>query len=229
MFKCVFISISRSAELSTVSKVRTPISGYEKEPLVSLEEAIKPLREKIPDVDRYVHSAKSNCKEPKDGLTQDESAAIMLYTMEWEESSLYRTINQALRTEDRRLIKPWFSYLKLVLTALRKLPSFEGIVWRGVQNDMSGQYETGNRGVWWGFSTATLNAAILESGQFLGQKGARTLFSIQCKDGKRLGCHSYFQNEEEILLLPGFCYEVVSVLKTAPDMHLINLKEIGMY
>jgi hypothetical protein len=210
-----------------VSKVKTPISGYEKEPLVSLEEAVKPLHKELPDADYYVRIAKDNCQEPKDGLTQDESAAIMLYTIEWQENPLYHVINQTLRTEDRRLIKPWFSYLKLVLTALRKLPSFEGIVWRGVRHDMSKQYEKGTRGVWWNFSAATLNAAILES--FIGQSGPRTVFSIQCKDGKRLGCHSSFPDEEEILLMPGYCYEVVSVLQTAPDMHLINLKDIGMY
>ncbi len=223
------IHVSRSTELSTVSNVRTPISGYEKEPLVSLEEAMKPLHEKIPDVDEYIGAAKANCREPKDGLTQDESAAIMLYTMECKENSVYLMVNQTLRSEDQRLIKPWFSYLKLVLTALRKLPAFEGTVWRAMTRNVSEQYKQGKRGVWWSFTTATLNAAILQSHQFLGQQGERTLFSIQCKDGKRLGCHSYFQQEEEILLLPGFCYEVVSVLQTAPDMHLINLKEIGTY
>jgi hypothetical protein len=207
----------------------TPIRGYEKKPLVSLEEAVIPLREIFHGVGEQVYYAKHNCQEPKDGLTQDESAAIMLYTMEWGDNSLYRVINQTLRTEDRSHIKPWFSYLKLVLTALRKLPSFEGIVWRAMKNNMSEHFIKGERGVWWSFSTATLNADVLEGGGFLGQTGGRTLFSIQCKDGKRLGSHSSFPQEEEILLLPGFCYEVLSVLRTAPDMHLISLKEIGIY
>jgi hypothetical protein len=102
-----------------------PISGYENEPLLSLEEACKPL-EKILDkeLQQNVMIAKMNSKEPEDGLTQDESASIHLYTMEWKisENSLYAVLNRTLRATDRRNLKPWFRYLKLFLTAFYKLP-----------------------------------------------------------------------------------------------------------
>ncbi|CAF4185605.1 unnamed protein product, partial [Rotaria sordida] len=61
-----------------------PIQGFEKMSLVSLEEAINPLRSIIPDVEQMAWIAKQNCNHPKDGLTIDESASIMLYTLEWE-------------------------------------------------------------------------------------------------------------------------------------------------
>ena len=37
-----------------------------------------------------------------------------------------------------------------------------------------------------------------------------------------------YPGEGEVLLMPGFYYEVISVLKTAKDMYLINLKEIDV-
>ena len=59
-----------------------PIRGYEKMPLVSLEEAVAPLVSILPEVQDYVYFAKQQCKPvPADGLTRDESASIILYTM----------------------------------------------------------------------------------------------------------------------------------------------------
>jgi hypothetical protein len=102
-----------------------PICGYEKEPLLSLEEACKPL-EKIIDeeLQQNIVIAKMNSTEPEDNLTVDESASIHLYTMEWQvpENSLYAVLNRTLRLADRRKLQPWFRYLKLFLTAFFKLP-----------------------------------------------------------------------------------------------------------
>lgn len=102
-----------------------PISGYEKEPLLSLEEACKPL-ENIMDEEltQNIMIAMMNSEEPEDGLTPNESASIHLYTMEWRihENSLYVVLNNALRLADRRKLLPWFKYLKLFLTAFFKLP-----------------------------------------------------------------------------------------------------------
>ena len=60
-----------------------PISGYASEPLLSLEEACEPLIDMIPRLAVHMWIAKENSSNPEDGLTQDESAAIRLYTMEW--------------------------------------------------------------------------------------------------------------------------------------------------
>ena len=102
-----------------------PISGYEREDLVSIEEACKPL-EKVLDheLKQNISIAKMNSTERKYGLTQDEAAAIHLYTMEWDEreNSLYMVLNQTLRAADRTKLRPWFKYLKLFLTGFFKLP-----------------------------------------------------------------------------------------------------------
>jgi hypothetical protein len=86
--------------------VMTPIRGYDKMPLVSLEQAVKPLIPHVPDIEHMVDIAKKRCKNPPpDELTIDQSAAIILYTLEWEpkEGSVYYILNKALRTEDRQV------------------------------------------------------------------------------------------------------------------------------
>lgn len=102
-----------------------PISGYEREPLMSLEEVCKPLEHLFDhELTQNIVIAKMNSTEPEHGLTQDESASIHLYTMEWDvrENSLYMILNQTLRLVDRVKLRPWYRYLKLFLTALFKLP-----------------------------------------------------------------------------------------------------------
>ncbi|CAM4891511.1 unnamed protein product, partial [Rotaria socialis] len=76
-------SATRFADLGALPKrMLAPIEGYEKTPLVTLEEAVKSLVKIVPKVERNVFIVKQNCQEPEDGLTTDESAAIMLYTYE---------------------------------------------------------------------------------------------------------------------------------------------------
>ena len=142
--------------------------------------------------------------------------------------SLYHLLNQSLRAENRGELIPWFSYLKLLLTAFYKLPSQGGIVWRGVRDvDLSSKYKKGTKFAWWGVSSCTTDIEVLESEQFLGKHGLRTLFSIDCINGKSIVKHSYFKNtEKEIILMPGSYFEVVGQLNSGSQLHIIQLKEI---
>ena len=108
-----------------LKQMLTPISGYEDEPLLRLDQACKPLGKILnKELDQNIKIATWNSTEPEDGLTPDESASIQLYTMEWKkpEDSLYAVLNQTLRSADRKKLQPWFKYLKLFFTALYKLP-----------------------------------------------------------------------------------------------------------
>jgi hypothetical protein len=209
-------------------QILLPIEGHEKIPLVSLEEAVQPLLSILPDIRRKVHTAKLKCKNPADGLTPDESAAIMLYTMEWEpqDQCLYFALNARLRAADRKLLKPWFLYLKLILTGLSRLPSIQRTVYRGVRLDLSSTHQENEQFFWWGFSSCTTTMNVLKSDQYLGSSGIRTLFHIECENGKDIRRHSYYEKEDEILLLPASYFQVTSYLKMAPDLHAIQLKEI---
>jgi hypothetical protein len=197
-------------------------------PLVSLEEAVIPLIPILPDIRRKVHTAKLKCTIPADSLTPDQSAAIMLYTMDWEpqDECLYVVLNAHLRAADRKKLKPWFLYLKLILTGLSRLPSIKRTVYRGVKLDLSSEHREGEQFFWWGFSSCTTEMNVLKSDQFLGDSGTRTLFHIECMNGKDIGRHSYYQTENEILLLPATYLEVKSSFEMAAGLHVIQLKEI---
>ena len=209
-------------------RILMPIDGYQDTPLVPLVDAVKPLITQLPRIEKYVDVAKLRCADiPPDGLTVDESASIMLYTMEWtpREQCLYFALNTALRDVDRNKLKPWFSYLKLVLTALFRLPSVSRTVYRGVTRDLSGDYTKGEIVTWWALSSCTSSLEVLKKDQFLGKTGTRTLFAIECTSGKDISRHSYYRRENEVLLLPARQLEVISCLEPATDLHMIQLQE----
>jgi hypothetical protein len=206
----------------------TPLRGYTRKPLVPLEEAVKQLHELVDEVDSRVWTAMNRSKNPSDTLTQDESAAIVLYTMEWDPDhpSLYSVLNETLRFEDRRKLIPWFSYLKLLLTSLFKLPSIPCTIWRGVKGDLSSNYKVGEFYTWWAFSSCTASINVLESDQYLGQSGTCTLFTIECINGKKIKQHSYFAQEDEVLLLPCTYFEIIGHLSRDDGLHIIHVREV---
>ncbi|CAF0828546.1 unnamed protein product [Adineta ricciae] len=206
-----------------------PIEGFQNFPLVSLEKSVEPIVSICPDILRRVYIAMENCKDrTREQLTVDEAASIYLYTMSWKpkKECLYVALNSVLRTENRDEITPWYLYLKLVLTALTRLPSCEVVVWRGVKRDLADQYEVGKTYVWWAFSSCTKSLQVLESEHFLGKTGERTLFNIQCENGKAIASYSHFPVEEEIMILPATQFIVCGKLNPSPNLHIIQLKEI---
>jgi hypothetical protein len=205
------------------TKTLTPIKGYETKELVSLEEAVTEIEPPIPDLDSMVWTAKRNSRNPSDGLTSDESASIHLYTLEWPEShhSLYSLLNKKLRSEKRNELRSWHSYLKLFLTALYKLPSLKATVWRGIRGNVSDLYQEDF--IWWGASSCTETMKVME--KFVGRSGVRTLFQIDCINGKAISSHSLYKDEKEIILMPGTYLRVVDKWSPADDLYIIRLRE----
>ncbi len=130
-------TVSNDAQLS-------PIYGYQSQPIVSLDKALEPIRSLIDNLVDYIKVAKERCHYPSEhGLTKDQSASIYLYTMEWGNDSFYRVFNAALRIQDRSALKPWFAFLKLFDTALKKLPHLKQNVWRGIRSALDKEYKKG--------------------------------------------------------------------------------------
>ncbi|CAF4971049.1 unnamed protein product [Rotaria sp. Silwood1] len=208
-----------------------PISGYEEEPVLSLEHVCKSLEDILDEeLKQNIVIAKANSAEPEDGLTQDESASIRLYTMKWKktENSLYAVLNRTLCMANRRKLQPWFKYLKLFLTAFFKLPPTEyQTMWRGVPEDLSTIYPTGKEFTWWGISSCTSSISVLESSKYVGTSGARTMFSIETNSGKLIRSDSDFQEEDEILLPPGIYLKVIDTFSSVNGLHVIHLREIS--
>ena len=209
-------------------KSTKPIPSFDDLAIVSLEKAVETIVSLVPDVKKMVTKVKEKCDRPKDDLTTDESASIMLYSLEWtpRENSFYVVLNNTLRSEDEEKLKPWALYLKLFVTSLEKLPTLSQTIYRGIKMDLSAQYPQGKTFVWWAFSSCTTSIQVLQSEQFLGKTGARTLFNINCESGKDIRQHSFFPTEDEILLIAARKFEVVSCLDSGNDLFIIQVKEI---
>jgi hypothetical protein len=109
------------------------IAGYEREPIVSLEEALEPFLGKIPHLKYQISEAKSNCRHPsKHHLTSDESAALYLYLIIEDEDTVHHHLQMAWDKNNRTQMKPWLKYLKLLSNGLNKLPDTTLEVWQGM-------------------------------------------------------------------------------------------------
>ncbi|CAF1070373.1 unnamed protein product [Rotaria sordida] len=207
-----------------------PIVGYAQEPLLPLFKACAPLIDIVHNLSFYIEMALYETpEEPSDGLTIDESAAIRLYTIEWDEPhpSLYSMLNHALMNDHREHLRPYFKYMKLFLTALAKLPCVPLLtIWRGAAKNMSEEFLPGTPVIWWAVSSCTTSLTVLENNMYLGETGDRTLFSIEAINGRKIRAHSHFVTEEEVLLLPGTHMIVQSQLNPAPNLHIIHLKQV---
>ncbi|CAF1206937.1 unnamed protein product [Adineta steineri] len=174
----------------------SPIFGYEDSPILTLEEAVEKLIPLVPDVLTYVITAKKKYNQHSDLLTEDESAAIYLYSMP---SSFYSSLNNTLRAENRHALKPWFTYLKLLMTALNKLPSIKAVVWRGVYGDITSVFANNNIEIWWSVNSTSMDLKSVQP--FLDQRG--TLFAIEAMNGKDVSQFSAIPDEKEVILMPG--------------------------
>ena len=207
-----------------------PIRGFENQPLVSLDEATEPLIGVVQEIEHMVYNIQQSDIQANNGLTVDESSSIALYSMEWSprEQSFYMILNETLRNPEREeFLPPWLKFLKLFFTALSKLPSTNHrIIYRGVKIDLRSRYKQGARIIWWGFSSCTKTLGVLEKEQFVGKNGTRTLFTIECETGKDIRQHSFFPKEDEILLLPGREFQVISSADMGNQLTMIQLKEV---
>src|ERR1700722_16502835 len=145
---------------------RSPIYGYQHLPVLTLEKAVERIVPLIPGLANYVAQAKENCNRNSTFLTWDESAAIYLYSMP---IPFFSHLNDTLRAEKRRLLKPWFAFLKLFMTALEKLPSLEITVWRGVVSNVSSDFVDNSEEIWWSVNSCSKNPTVVEA--FVGDMG----------------------------------------------------------
>ncbi|UJR32741.1 hypothetical protein I4U23_020200 [Adineta vaga] len=192
---------------STLSEIRSrnqsPIYGYQHLEITSLEQAVDEIKLIVPGLEEYVHLAKRNCNRKSSVLTWDESAAIYLYSMPIPFFSL---LNKYLRVENRNALKPWFGFLKLFMTALEKLSSYNNIAWRGVACDFGSGFSDGNMQIWW---------------RELG-----TIFTIETTNARDITIFSTFQDEQEVILMPGSCIRMLSKpLNFKNSLFIVHLKE----
>jgi len=212
----------------------SPIQGLLEAPLLSLQKALDHACEGEAELQKTEWSSKITkaldfaAKKKKNrsafvDLSDEEVAAIHLYT---QETPLYAILNARLRAEEREGLKPFLPYVKLLLSALYKLPPVSALVYRGVKKDLSTEIAKGKAYIWWPFSSTTSSIETLQSEKFLGKKGKRSLFTLHIISGVDIKNFSAFgQTEKEILLLPGTCLVVESILNTGSGAHIYQLRE----
>lgn len=153
------------------------------------------------------------------GLSIDERAAIYLYTMEVRPG--YRELNVRLRG-DLAAARPYFSFAKLLNSALAKLPIFEGGIWRALTNVDASAYSVEDRLSWSQFNSCTVASDTVQ--QFLGP-GQSLLFMIDAGHcGVDIRQYSAL-DESDVLLPAGVEVEVLMIL---PDRHrtIMHVKQI---
>ena len=147
------------------------------------------------------------------GMDNDRAMAIYLYTVE---SPLYSKLNDALRGEDRSILKEHlFPYLRILLEAFACFPrsSTPLTVNRGVKLDLASmypdEYAEDNSFVWFALSSCTRTIAVLKN--FLGTTGPRTIFQITTQKAIDISVYS----------------AIVSAV--SPNISRINFKAIHIY
>ena len=164
------------------------ISGYQHLPIVSLEQSVEKIVPFVPDVKNLVNRATEHCRKgPR--LSDNESAAIYLYTME---TSFYKILNQALRAKNPQSLEPWLMFLKLFISALDKLPSLPIIVWQGITDNFHGSHFVKDQMYTWS-SINSCSSDVNVARLYVGPGGI--LFCINAIHGKDITEYSEFQGE----------------------------------
>lgn len=216
----------RFTDIQLTNKRLPACYGYITSKLLSLEEAIEPICNLLPELKRFARLAKRHCTYPNEhDLTKDEAAAIYLYTMDMsDETRFTRRLNETLRAENRSDVRPWFPYLKLLDSAVSKLPTFKGIVWGGTNTDVSQAFKSNEKITWWSITSCSTTVSVIQS--FFGTSTQSTLFKIECVNGKSIEAYTCYPNENEIILMPGSTFQTISdPLNYDDGIHIVQLKE----
>ncbi|MER5989368.1 ADP-ribosyltransferase domain-containing protein [Streptomyces viridosporus] len=201
------------------------ITGVFDTPLMDFREAVAPVAALLRGLDRHVDRSyefgKRRADEAPGGLSADAVAALHLYTCE---SAFYREINAVLRSPDRTRLVPYLPYLRLLFSAVSRLPVRTDPLWRGVSLDLRAQYPLGRTVTWWGVSSCTSELGVAKA--FLGSRGKRTLFEVVPARAVGIRDFSAFTGEEEFVLLPGTRLKVTDVVAGRGGLCTVRLTEL---
>ncbi|WP_327351156.1 ADP-ribosyltransferase domain-containing protein [Streptomyces sp. NBC_01304] len=217
--------LERLASVKDEGLVLPAITGVFDTPLMDFRDAVTPVARLLSGLDGHVKLShdfgKRRADETVGALSADAIAALYLYTCE---SAFYREINAVLRTPDRSKLVPYLPYLRLLFSAVSRLPARTEPLWRGVSLDLRAQYPVGRTVAWWGVSSCTSELGVAKG--FLGGRGKRTLFEVRPVRAVGIRDFSAFTGEEEFILLPGTQLEVTNVKTERGGLCTVQLTEL---
>ncbi|MEU7133436.1 ADP-ribosyltransferase domain-containing protein [Streptomyces sp. NPDC046261] len=218
--------LERLASVKDEGLVLPAITGVFDTPLMDFQDAVSPVTKLLSHLDRHVKMShefgKRRADEAAGGLSADAIAALYLYTCE---SAFYREINAVLRSPDRAALVPYLPYLRLLFSAVSRLPVRTEPLWRGVSLDLRAQYPLGRTVTWWGVSSCTSNPSVARA--FLGGRGKRTLFEVVPARAVGISSFSAFTGEEEFILSPGTQLKVTDVKAERGGLCTVKLTELA--
>ncbi|CAF1639980.1 unnamed protein product [Adineta ricciae] len=194
---------------------------------ISLEDAVKPLTNLIPEIVEKAKHAKCNCENPSDGLSSDESAAIYLFSMRWQpvEQCLYFVLNKTLREQNDAQLHVSKLYLRLLLAALNRLPSTRITFHQDIEHERTRRLRKDHLLVFWDFTFCSLSTPLPRKlKQISFYTKTRTTFSFECRNAKFIERHSCDRSQNEYLLLPTQ-FQLVRYLDRRTDLEIIQVKE----
>ncbi|RKN65793.1 uracil-DNA glycosylase [Streptomyces klenkii] len=203
------------------------ITGVFDTPLMGFRDAAAPVAGLLSGLDRHVQLSHEFGKRRADEATgngkldADAIAALHLYTCE---SAFYREINAVLRSPDRARVVPYLPYLRLLFSAVSRLPARTEPLWRGVSLDLRAQYPLGRTVTWWGVSSCTSKLSVARG--FLGSRGKRMLFEVTPARAVGIRNFSAFTDEEEFILPPGTQFKVTDVTTERSGLSTVKLTEL---
>jgi len=217
--------LERLASVKDEGLALPAITGVFDTPLMDFREAVAPAAKLLPGLDWHVELShqfgKKQAGSVAGGLSADEVAAVYLYTCE---SAFYRQINATLRNPDRTRVVPYLPYLRLLFSAVSRLPARKEPLWRGVSLDLRAQYPPGQTVTWWGVSSCTSKLGVAQA--FLGHRGKRTLFEVLPVRAVGIRSYSAFTGEEEYILAPGTQLKVTNVKAERNGLCTVKLAEL---
>ena len=217
----VFVKMHRFMDDADVNAYPSP-KDYSARQHLSLEQALEPIIPRIDRLNEFIPIAKGRCHFPSEhNLTHDESAAIFLYTMEWDENIFYQTIQRDLRSNDASTAQSWWSYLTLFDTAVQKLPNRRLNVWRGVNEDVCKKLKKGDELIWPDITSCSSSENVIKDCLKLNC----SLCSIEVLNGKDISIYSHSPNQNEIILCSNTRLQVVGDTQDQTSSPVLRLRE----
>jgi hypothetical protein len=208
------------------------IEGYQNELITSLEEALAYFKHKIPRLSKQVKAAKRECRYPSDhGLTQDESAAIYLYSMRGE-NNVYEHLETAWSSWDRSQMEPWFKYLNLLKSALDKIPNVKTEIWQGItfDKDLETTLRTEPLQLYTCMGSCLSSRKEIKD-HFNGKSVSRAIFiGYESVDGKDVTAYTQLDTKE-IMMWPGVKLNKAKEIEVDSygSLHVHFVRKIGEY
>eukprot|EP01103_Thecamoeba_quadrilineata_P005333 TRINITY_DN15147_c0_g1_i1.p1 TRINITY_DN15147_c0_g1~~TRINITY_DN15147_c0_g1_i1.p1 ORF type:complete len:568 (+),score=79.46 TRINITY_DN15147_c0_g1_i1:44-1747(+) len=168
----------------------------------------------------------------KYGLTEDEVFAVIAYTFDFNNTNkrkenIYYRLNKLLRdkvpTHEKQ--EEWKDYLFHLLLCLKRLPTYQNQVYRGLDKkvDTEREYKLGTIVIWHSFTSATTRLDTAKT--FLASSSKEgTIFVVNSTEGKLIKEISSRPEEDEVLFQPNSRFRV-NEINTKDKILYVHLKQ----